>query len=289
MTFRKILMAAGAASLALAITPATAHDHGKKTDKASHAALNKVLLSEKRAKDRPRDDYRNPVETLGFFQVSPEQRVVEFGPGGGWYTRVLAPYISEKGAYFAMNSNSDGVKYRNEEQEKRAKSWATRFPAVVTEWTGVDAGKVTAFESDEIPDDVAGTIDRVLVFRSMHGMMNRNIADEQLKAIRKLLKDDGMVGVVQHRAPASESYDRSKGTRGYLKQENVIKLFDLYGFDLVASSEINANPKDKADYERGVWTLPPVLATSREDAELQKKYKAIGESDRMTLLFKKRS
>jgi predicted methyltransferase len=118
----------------------------------------------------------------------------------------------------------------------------------------------------------------------MHGLLNGNRADSELRAVRGLLKDDGMVGVVQHRAKADAPWEISHGTRGYLKEAQVIALFELHGFELVGKSEINANAKDPANWDGGVWTLPPVL---RYEQENRAQYEAIGESDRMTLLFRK--
>ena len=149
---------------------------------------------------------------------------------------------------------------------------------------GVEANAVTAFETDEMPESAAGTVDRVLIFRSMHGLANSNQADDVLDAARKMLKADGMVGVVQHRAPAGASFDDYSPAPGYMKTEQVIAIFAANGFELVDQSEINANPKDTANWEGGVWTLPPVLRNGDQD---RAKYEAIGESDRMTLLFRK--
>ncbi len=246
--------------------------------------LEAALKSDIRKEDGVRDKYRNPVETLNFFQVKPEHTIAEYGPGGGWYTRVLLPYISEKGTYIAVNTNSEGRQYENRAREARSKSWTERFPVAAAEWTGIGAESIIAFESDEAPEEMLGTVDRILIFRSMHGMLNGDRSDTEIKALRNLLADDGLVGVVQHRADANASYALSNGSKGYLKQDDVISLFKLNGFELVSSSEINANPKDTKDYELGVWTLPPVLAREDED---RAKYEAIGESDRMTLLFRK--
>ena len=172
-------------------------------------------------------------------------------------------------------------------REARAKGWTERFKSGLAEMMGGKAEDVNAFEVDEIPEEMEGTADRVLIFRSMHGLNIRNNADDVLKAARKLLKDDGMVGVVQHRAPKGASWDDYVGRqRGYLPQETVIAIFKANGFELAKESEINANPKDPANWERGVWTLPPVLATGADDPK-RSEYLAIGESDRMTLLFKK--
>ncbi|MEM1133294.1 MAG: hypothetical protein AAGH53_10180 [Pseudomonadota bacterium] len=250
----------------------------------SNAALDTAMAAPVRDKDRARDQYRHPVETLAFFQVTPEQTVVEYAPGGGWYTRLLAPYIGQSGRYIAINADTEGRSFRNRASEARAKGWTENFPERVAEWTGMEAEKVLAFESDEVPEDIAGTIDRVLIFRSIHGLLNGNRADSELRAIHAMLSDDGMVGVVQHRAKADAPHAVSSGPRGYVKQDYVVKLFELNGFELVDSSEINANPKDPANWEGGVWTLPPILRFGDEDRE---RYLAIGESDRMTLLFRK--
>ncbi len=281
------IIAASAALAALATTvPALADHHGG--DKAAMTmearTLASVMADARRSQDAPRDISRNPAETLAFFQVEPSMNVVEYGPGGGWYTRILAPYLAPTGAYMAMNGDSDGRKYRDRAQQASAMGWSERFPGQVLEWTGVPSAKITAFESDEIPEAVAGKVDRVLVFRSLHGMRNASIADREIKAMRDLLKDDGMVGVVQHRAPENTPYEMANGTRGYLKQSDVIKMFELQGFELAGTSEVNANPRDDASWEGGVWTLPPVLRGGDTD---RAKYEAVGESDRMTLLFRK--
>ena len=88
---------------------------------------------------------------------------------------------------------------------------------------------------------------------------------------------------MQHRARADAPDSYVDGNKGYLREADVIAMVESYGFELVARSEVNANPADTADWPDGVWTLPPALRTGK-DAE---KYAGIGESDRMTLLFRK--
>lgn len=271
---------AGAAALAGA-APAMADDH------AAAPTLEEVLAHERRAGDRARDQYRNPKETLEFFKVAPEMTVAEFSPGGAWYTRVLAPWLSAKGKYIAFNGDSSAQTYRTRAAEARAKGWTESIKNEIGEVMGMAPASVTAFEIDEMPEGLAGTVDRVLIFRSMHGLNIGNQADAVLKAARMMLKDDGMVGVVQHRAPKGASYDDyGARQRGYMREADVINIFEANGFELVAKNEINANPKDPANWEGGVWTLPPVLATGANDPK-RAEYLAIGESDRMTLLFKK--
>lgn len=277
------IFAASVAVAALAISaPASADHHGEGNGLAT------VLASDTRGDDGARDKYRNPAETLAFFQIDPSMTVAEYGPGGGWYTRVLQPWISKKGKYVAFNGDSDARTYNSRAQEARAKGWTERFKKSVADASGMAADDVAAFEIDEMPDDAAGTVDRVVIFRSMHGLNMNNQADDVLKAARKMLKDDGMVGVVQHRAPKGASYDDyGAKQRGYMRKQDVVAIFASNGFELVAESEINANPKDPANWEGGVWTLPPMLSFGRQSEEDQAKHNAIGESDRMTLLFKK--
>ena len=268
------------AAIAAIAAPLAADDH-------MALSLEQVLASDARGNDGARDQYRHPVETLKFFRVEPTMSVAEFSPGGGWYTRVLAPWIMPQGRYIAFNTDSDGGTYRDRAQEVRAKGWTESFKSDTAEMMGVAPDGVTAFEIDEMPEGMAGTVDRVLIFRSMHGLNNGNEADTVLKAARMMLKDDGMVGVVQHRAPGDATYDDyGARQRGYMREKDVINIFEANGFELVDKSEINANPNDPADWERGVWTLPPVLATGANDPR-RAEYERIGESDRMTLLFRK--
>ena len=271
----RLFLAAAAVSLLAA--PLAADDHAM--------TLEDVLAADLRDGDRARDQYRNPAETLEFFGVQQGMTVAEFGPGGGWYTRVLAPYLSHGGRYIAFQPDSDGQAYRDRAQEVRAKGWTERFTAALGDMAGVNAANVAAFEIDEMPAELAGTVDRVLIFRSMHGLNIGNEADTVLKAARTMLKDDGMVGVVQHRAPEGASYkDYGAQQRGYMRVQDVVALFEAAGFELAASSEINANPRDPANWEGGVWVMPPTLAG---DDAMDARTRNLGESDRMTLLFRK--
>ena len=275
---RKFLTALSASTLAIA-APATADDHTP--------TLAEVLASDMRDGDRARDQYRNPAETLAFFGVEPTMTVAEYGPGGGWYTRVLAPYLMPAGTYIAFNQDSDGRDYSSRAREAAAKGWTEDFKRSLAERMDVEPSDVTAFETDEMPEELAGTVDRVLIFRSMHGLNIGNRADEVLKAARMMLKDDGMIGVVQHRAPEGATYDDyGARQRGYMRKQDVVAMFEAAGFELAAESEVNANPNDPANWERGVWTLPPVLGTGEDDPR-RDEYLRIGESDRMTLLFRK--
>lgn len=269
----RILLAA-AAALAVA-APAQADNH------ASSPELAAAVAASNRDNDRARDQYRHPAETLAFFQVEPDMKVGEYAPGGGWYSRVLGNYLNADGRLVGLYfTPEDGV--FNEQAQAGIREGAAGFPAKVEEWTGRPAAQTAGLTLDTVTDADKGTFDRVLVIRMMHNMMRWNIADQEIKVMRDLLKPGGMLGVVQHRAPEDAAADYANGSKGYLRQKDVIGFVEAMGFELVATSEINANAMDTADHPEGVWEMPPAQRTKR--ADLADK----GESDRMTLLFRKR-
>lgn len=273
-----------ACATAFSMAGVTAHafdDHASSLSSEDQQAMQAALASPTRTKDTARDEFRHPAETLAFFGVKPGMTVVDYLPSGGWYTRLLVPYLGEKGQYIGLNPDVTG----QEDRFSRFEDLADTFPAEAAEMTGVPAERILAFNANSVPDTVNGTVDRALIFREMHNMHRFDFLGRDLKSIRRMLKNDGMLGIVQHRANADAPFALSDGNKGYLREEDVIKLVEAQGFELVAKSEINANPKDTKDYARGVWTLPPAFAAGDENRD---KYAAIGESDRMTLLFRKR-
>ena len=258
----------------------------------SEAALRNAI-DERSAEEKARDGVRHPYETLVFFQVEPGMTVAEALPGGGWYSNILANYLGGEGALYGINYPERMwamFPNANEEWVAKRKKGTAQFPDMVSGFT--DNGIETAgFTFNTIPPELAGTVDRVLLIRALHNL-NRfeskaGTRSQALAAVRSMLKDDGLVGVVQHRAPASDAESGTDGSRGYLEEADVIMSFENAGFELVATSDINANPNDVPGSEDIVWRLPPSLSTSKEDPELRAKMQAIGESDRMTLLFRK--
>ncbi|HMS19634.1 MAG TPA: methyltransferase [Sphingorhabdus sp.] len=279
--------------LALAATalsaPAFADNHGHKHD-ASHSAMHKahtekmakILADPSRAEDSKRDKYRHPAETFEFFRIHPDHKVGEYAPGGEWISRILGRYMDPgkfNGLYFSTTVFAD------EKTREGVKAGAAKFPDDVAKVTGRPATDYAAFTLDAIPEGAKGTFDRIIVMRMMHNLQRWNMADQEIKRMRDLLKDDGLLGIEQHRAKADAPYSYADGNKGYLREADVIKFMEVNGFELVAKSEINANPKDSANWPDGVWTLPPALRLKDVD---KAQYEAIGESDRMTLLFKKR-
>lgn len=226
-----------------------------------------------------RDQYRHPAETLRFFGVKPDMTVVEIWPGGGWYSEILGPLLAEDGQlYLAMFSDTaKGPAYRarlNKALRDKVAANPEAYGEVKTTHLHIPG------ETDIAP---AGSADRVLTFRNVHNWLAADEADAAFAAFYKALKPGGMLGVVEHRAKPGTDLDTMK-TSGYVTEEKVIELARNAGFELAEKSDVNANPKDTADHPKGVWTLPPSLRLGDED---RVKYEAIGESDRMTLLFKK--
>lgn len=276
------LLAALASTVALLPAGALAAAPEGTAVRGADAAMARVLADPRRDRDRARDAARHPAETLAFFRIAPGMTVADYMPAGGWYTRILVPYLGEGGHYIGLGP---GLAAASAGTKQRYADFASRFPASAAGWTGAAAGRVSAFTLDAVPAERRGTVDRVIIMREVHNMWPGNLLTPDLAAIRALLKDDGLLGIEEHRARPDAPAGYTLGDKGYLREADVIALVEAHGFRLVGKSEINANPKDTADWPDGVWTLPPSLALKDKD---RAKYEAIGESDRMTLLFAKR-
>ena len=273
-------------ALALAIPAATAvAQSAPPLAKSAKADIAAAVASPLRDKDRARDQYRRPAETLEFFQVAPDMKVGEYAPGGEWYSRLLGLYLGPRGKLVGLYFDPTSGAF-NEKTQQGIRDGAAKYPADVAAASGLPADRFSAMTLEKIPDSEKGTFDRILVMRMMHNLLRWNIADREIKAMRDLLKPDGMIGIEQHRAKPDAPFSYADGSKGYLREADVIKFMEINGFTFVGRSEANANKRDPANWEGGVWTLPPMLrgATEADKARLQ----AIGESDRMTLLFRKR-
>ncbi|MES2905204.1 MAG: methyltransferase [Pseudomonadota bacterium] len=255
-----------------AIVPATVAI--AKLSGAHRSALDAAVASPARkAENVTRDRYRNPAATLAFFDVKPSSTVVEIFPGGGWYSEIIAPYvINGGGTYYAAapDRGLNGFRKLSETNAAlygRAKTAA--FPVREAGETGVPAG----------------TADVVVTFRNVHNWMmgDKPYADLAFQQMYAMLKPGGVLGVEEHRLGENADISLEKKS-GYVKTSSVRRMAEAAGFRFVGSSEINANPRDTKDYEKGVWTLPPTLTLKDVD---RAKYVAIGESDRMTLKFVK--
>ncbi|MDO5504887.1 MAG: methyltransferase [Pseudoxanthomonas suwonensis] len=225
---------------------------------------------------RKRDTYRHPAQTLDFFGVQADDVVVEITPGAGWYSEILAPYLATRGRYVAAlaaaTAGSAGARRNDALRAKFAADPARYGTATVHEFDP----KSPAFGAP-------ASADVVLTFRNVHNWVAAGSAADHFTGFFQVLRPGGVLGVVDHRAPAGTDPDSMKRS-GYLTEALVIELATAAGFRLDARSPVNANPRDHADHPNGVWTLPPTNRHEPVDAE---RYRAIGESDRMTLRFVK--
>ena len=241
-----------------------------------------LAMAHRTEANRARDKYRHPAETLSFFGLTEAQTVLEIAPGGGWYTEILAPLLNERGHYLA--ALNDPEKAANERAKayyaKQNGEFEAKFKANPELYGKAAMVLIDAKAPNFGP---AGSADLVLTFRNVHNWMGQGAEKNMFKGFFDVLKAGGKLGVTEHRAAPGADPKVSAET-GYLSEETVIKLATNAGFVLEAKSEINANPLDTKDYKGGVWTLPPTLSEGEVD---KAKYLAIGESDRMTLLFKK--
>ena len=238
--------------------------------------------------------WRHPQETLEFFEVEPGMTVVEALPGGGWYSKVLVPYLGSDGQligadYFMEMWPLFG--FFDEEFIDNRKTWATDWTAEAALWHGEDGAPISAFVFGSMPDSMAGTADRVLLIRALHNLARFEEQGGYLTAALadtyRVLKPGGIVGVVQHHARDDKSDEFALGDHGYLKKNFVIAQMEKAGFEFVSESDINANPNDQPADDDVVWRLPPTLQGSADNAEAKAAMEAIGESNRMTLKFRK--
>ena len=240
---------------------------------------------------RARDQYRHPVEVLTFFGLKPGSSVVEIWPSDGWWTEILAPALRDEGVYyaagFAMTADRT-PQWRKNAQKRFAEKLEARpelYDAVVTTELSVPERTTIA---------PPGSVDFVLTFRNVHNWIRGDYAPEMFQLMARALRPGGVLGLVTHRAPAGWTAEDAK-TKGYVAEALVIGMAEAAGLTLEASSEVNGNPSDTHDHEAGVWTLPPGFALCREmeDADArgacEDRYRAIGESDRMTLKFRKKA
>ncbi len=262
------------------------------------ATLDLVLAAQDDA-NKARYDDRNPKETLLFLGVEPGMTVVEALPGGGWYSKILMPYLGSEGGLigvdYALDMWPEFGGFATPEFIENKKTWPATWTESANEWRGEgDAPIVSAFAFGTRDASLDGSADAVLFIRALHNLSRfedeGQYMTEALADTYALLKPGGFVGVVQHEGPEDADETWAEGDNGYLKKANVIAAFEAAGFELVAESDINANPLDNPDPAAGdgVWRLPPTLGTSRENPELRAQLEAIGETNRMTLKFVKK-
>lgn len=277
------LVLAGGASLALAGCKPAAKgaEPAAKPDKGGPQTIAEAVAGDWRLPaDRARDPWRHPVESLTWWGLKPGMTVVEFWPGAGWYTDILAPFLAATGGrlYAANLEPTDPAAIQIVEAYKARLAANPKLFGKV---------EVTAFGPTSGPVAPAGSADLVLFLRNLHNWMAAGIVDKAFKAAFAALKPGGVLGIEEHRAEPGQVQDVLAAS-GYVQQAYAIQLAKEAGFILGGTSEINANPKDTKDHPFGVWTLPPTRLSAPRGQPAKPgfdhaKYDAIGESDRMTL------
>ena len=238
--------------------------------------------------------YRHPQETLEFFGIEPGMTVYETLPGGGWYSKVLLTYLGSEGHLIGADYAADMYPlfgFFSEEALAAKATWVETWTAEAEAWRNDDSASVSAFQMGSMPAQMQGTADAAVLIRTLHnlarfepdgGYLTKALAD-----LYAILKPGGIVGVVQHQARDEKPDEWASGAMGYLKDDFVIARMTEAGFEYAGQSGINFNAKDQPGEEDFVWRLPPSLATSKDDAELNAAMLEIGESHRMTIKFRK--
>ena len=222
------------------------------------AALQAAVASETRpAADRARDVFRHPYESLTFWGLRPGLTVVEIEPGrAGWWRNILEPYAQATGGTYVPISRP--------------------------------------LEGMGVAD---GTADLVVVARALHNWHRNDRTAPYMAAFFRALKPGGVLAIEQHRSAEGLNADET-APYGYVPESYVIHAAQRAGFVLDARSELNANPRDDHDHPYGVWTLPPTRVSAQREGNTfdrptplteaeRAQYDSVGESDRMTLRFRK--
>lgn len=276
MKLHTLAVIAGVALASAVSVPARAIPPGVAQGSYADGALATAVRSNQRSPQNvARDQYRHPRESLSFWGLRPGLTILEIWPNGGYWTEILAPYAkATNGKYIAALPSA-------------TRPLATRF----ADRTIYGDITTTVFNEKSAPLTAPGTADFVLTSRNIHDWMGTpGMPEKAFADFYAALKPGGILAVEQHRADARPM--TKDASDGYMSTSTVIKLARDAGFKLEDQSEINANPKDTKDHPFGVWTLPPTRqsAPSGQPADPKfdhTKYDTIGESDRMTLRFRK--
>jgi predicted methyltransferase len=287
MNVKRLIVACCSATLVLAWMSATL----RADDAPRDAVLQTVLAGQWRTADaKSRDAWRHPAESLAFWGLRPGMSILEIQPGSGWWTDILAPYARMTGGHFAVTAADLGNPDLSDTSRKGREELAAKFAASPEIY-----GKVELVNWGRVSAPLApNQYDFILTARSVHGWMDPDggVVGRVFADFQRALKPGGILALEQHRAdpgPQDPGADN-----GYVTEAFVIEQAERAGLKLVERSEINANPRDSKDHPFGVWTLPPTRTSVPYGRGLapdpkfdHSKYDAIGESDRMTLKFKK--
>ena len=266
-----------------ALAPTNSHADDYDLNDRTNAALDAAINGDHRSDgNRARDQYRRPKETLSFFGFRSDMTVVEFSPGGGWYTEILAPALRDSGKLYAPHYDMNAGAY----ERRNLSGFLRKLGETPDVYDQVTVTTITDPGGEPIAP--LASVDLVVTFRNVHNWLDPTAGGEgsataTFTEMFKVLKPGGILGVVEHRWPDAKTED-PVSSNGYVSEERVKALAGAAGFEFVDRSDHNRNPKDTHDHPNGVWTLPPGLDADDADKE---KYRQIGESDRMVLKFRR--
>ncbi len=276
-------------------TNAQSYQTQKKKLSLQHSTQSLSIILDKRpAETKARYDARHPAETMDFFGIKPGMTVIEAFPGGGWYSKILLPYLGKQGELIGTDYAFDmwsKFNWMTDKMLTKKKTWVRDWTVRAKGWKNDDSASVSAFQLGSMPKAVRDSVDAVLFIRALHNLAffenNGGYLTVALKDAYQALKPGGIVGIVQHMATETASDKWANGDNGYLKKSFLMAKMKTAGFEYVGASDINFNAKDKPTEHDDVWRLPPSFSTSKDKPQLKKEYMTIGESTRMTLTFRK--
>ena len=271
-------------------------NHGDEEKVIDHNSPSHILQHAVDAQDdaaKARYVSRHPKETLEFFGIKPGMKIAEPLPGGGWYTKILLPYLGKSGHLVGVDYSYTMHALRSSKAAflKKKETWAADWLVSAEPWRNESSASLSATTFGTMPAELDNSLDAIVYFRAIHhltrfedkgGFFTEAIADSF-----RVLKSGGIVGIVQHQAREDRPDAWANGDNGYVKKSYVITAMKAAGFEFVGDSDINENPKDLAKEGDKVWRLPPTLGVDKENQELVNAMSEIGESNRMTLKFRK--
>jgi predicted methyltransferase len=267
---------------------AQADDHAN----ASHRLA--AVLDAQPEEVKARYVYRHPQETLEFFGIEPGMTVVEALPGGGWYSKILMAYLGPEGKLIGADYAAEMFPlfgFFSPQQLKAKETWVADWPEEANGWGVENRAQISAFQLGSLPDEMKESADAVLLIRALHNLArfepNGGFLSAAIQDVVDVLKPGGVVGVVQHQARDEKPDEWADGSRGYLKDDFVIQRLTEAGLEFAGMTDINFNDRDQPGESDVVWRLPPTLATSRDNPELRAELETVGESNRMTVKFRK--
>lgn len=289
---KKLLKNSLAIGLAAMLTACASSNHSSSIEPDNTALKTALANQEQAAQDRYNS--RNPEQTLNFFGIEPGMTVVEALPGGGWYSKILLPYLGTNGELIGADyslSMWPNFSFMTPERIEGKKTWVDTWTADAQQWRTENSASIRAFQFDAMPASMRGKADAVLFIRALHNLSRfeekGGFLSNALKETYAVLKPGGIVGIVQHQAREDRPDEWAAGANGYLKKSAVIKKMQDSGFEFVGETNINENALDQATEGDIVWRLPPSLNGARDDEAKKSAMLSIGESHRMTLKFRK--